>query len=120
MVGHLKLKPHAAFRRWPIDLLRRYTSLFCAGYGVGKLRRGNLADGLEVFLSAQVGKSFGFFRIGGSAKQSHMRGIGCGGNWQSVRGPARLLQSARFWFSISGLREARAFSTERFMIGSGL
>jgi len=62
MVDRLMSNSSAALRLWPIVLLRIYTGLFFAWHGLGKLRRGNFSDGLEGFLNAQAGKTFGFYQ----------------------------------------------------------
>jgi len=62
MAEKLMSRTHSAIRLWPIVMLRIYTGVFFAWHGFGKLGRGNFADGLEGFLKAQAGNSFGFYR----------------------------------------------------------
>ena len=62
MVDRLSSKTHSKIQLWPIAMLRIYTGLFFAWHGFGKLRRDNFADGLEGFLNAQAGKTFGFYQ----------------------------------------------------------
>ena len=62
MAERLMSRAHSAIRLWPIVLLRIYTGVFFAWHGIGKLSRDNFADGLESFLTAQAGQSFGFYR----------------------------------------------------------
>jgi thiosulfate dehydrogenase [quinone] large subunit len=62
MVDRLDSRSHAAFKHWPIVVLRVYTGLFFAWNGIGKISRGNFADGMEGFLNAQLTNSFDFYR----------------------------------------------------------
>jgi len=49
-------------RDWPIVLLRVYTGLFFIYFGIGKIARGNFAEGMGGFVNMQLENSFGFFR----------------------------------------------------------
>jgi uncharacterized membrane protein YphA (DoxX/SURF4 family) len=62
MVDRLVSRSRATLRLWPIVLLRVYTGIFFAWHGLGKLRRGNFADGLEGFLGSQADNTFSFYR----------------------------------------------------------
>jgi len=61
MIDRLSSRSHSVIRQWPIVVLRLYTGLFFAWHGIGKLWRGNFDAGIEGFLNAQTGKSFGFY-----------------------------------------------------------
>jgi thiosulfate dehydrogenase [quinone] large subunit len=50
-----------ALRDWPILLLRFYTGVFFAYHGIGKISRGNFADGMAGFLGNQQ-NTFDFFK----------------------------------------------------------
>ena len=89
MVDRLMSNLHAALRLWPIVLLRIYTGLFFAWHGFGKLQRGNFAEGLEGFLNAQAGKTFGFInpssnRWSCQTKPYSRYWLHGGGSWQWV------------------------------------
>ena len=50
-------------RDWPLLLLRVYTGVFFAWYGIGKIRRGSdFGEGLAGFVNGNLENSFGFFR----------------------------------------------------------
>lgn len=62
MVDRLDSRPHGAAKHWPIVVLRIYTGLFFAWSGLGKVSRGDFADGMEGFLNSQLANSFTFYR----------------------------------------------------------
>ncbi len=47
---------------WPLALLRIYTGVFFVYYGIGKIRGGNFANGLEGFVNGRLEDSYGFVR----------------------------------------------------------
>lgn len=59
-INEFKSKQAAHF--WPITLLRIYTGVFFAYYGLRKLSGGNFADGLEGFVKGNLENCFGFMR----------------------------------------------------------
>lgn len=62
MPDFLPSRSQAAIRLWPLAALRIYAGVFFAYHGLGKLNRGNFADGMSGFLSANIDASFGFYR----------------------------------------------------------
>ena len=62
MVDRLDSKPHGRLKLWPIVMLRIYTGVFFAWHGIGKISRGNFAEGMAGFLNANLESSFGFYR----------------------------------------------------------
>ena len=51
-----------AIRDWPILVLRIYTGIFFAYFGLRKITSGNFVQGMEGFLNSQAENSVGFYR----------------------------------------------------------
>ncbi|MEQ9561140.1 MAG: DoxX family protein [Woeseiaceae bacterium] len=62
MVDRIDGRSRNRMRLWPILLLRIYAGVFFALQGLGKLRNGGFADGMQEFLAASLDSSFSFYR----------------------------------------------------------